>query len=143
MITRRMLLEACACGGMLVQDGRTAIVAGVSGQDGMMLPCSFNDIIYIQITFFGSGRPYQTGFVCIHHMTDVYKRQVQSPRKVTLRFPIPPSKKKYQTKNGQNFLFCPPCSLSNILRERHSDHTDRSLRVYPTTVGFPVVPEDA
>ena len=36
---------------------------------GMMLPCSFNDIIYIQITFFGSGRPYQTGFVCIHHMT--------------------------------------------------------------------------
>ncbi|CDB36784.1 choline dehydrogenase [Phocaeicola dorei CAG:222] len=36
---------------------------------GMMLPCSFNDIIYIQITFFGSGRPYQAGFVCIHHMT--------------------------------------------------------------------------
>ena len=28
-------------------------------------------------------------------------------------------------------------------RDRHSDHTDRSLRVYPTTVGFPVVPEDA
>ena len=28
---------------------------------------------------------------------------VQSPMKVTLRFPIPPSKKKYQTKNGQNF----------------------------------------
>ena len=40
---------------------------------------------------------------------------VQSLRKVTLRFPIPSSKKKYQTKNGQNFLFCPLCSLSNIL----------------------------
>ncbi|OUO67394.1 hypothetical protein B5F55_07830 [Anaerotruncus colihominis] len=53
MITRRMLLEACACGGMPVQDGRTAIVAGVSGQARLpVCTCPACHKLYAQI---GSG----------------------------------------------------------------------------------------
>ncbi len=55
----------------------TAGKIGILGQEtitrvygiGMMLSGSFNDSIYIQITFLGSGRTYQAGFICIHHMT--------------------------------------------------------------------------
>ena len=73
MITRRMLLEACACGGMPVQDGRTAIVAGVSGQARLpVCTCPACHKLYAQI---GSGflpldnplkisyRPALTGYI--------------------------------------------------------------------------------
>ncbi|WP_283118063.1 hypothetical protein [Anaerotruncus colihominis] len=50
MITRRMLLEACACGGMPVQDGRTAIVAGVSGQTRLpVCPCPVCHRLYARL----------------------------------------------------------------------------------------------
>ena len=71
------------CTGGQNQHSRTKTITGMNGI-GMMLPCSFNDIIYIQITFFGSGRPYQTGFVCIHHMT---RRTVGFRKTATVRIP--------------------------------------------------------
>jgi len=55
--------------------------------------------------------------------------------------PRPPVKRPYPYATCTTLLLSPPAIVRALAT--HSAHDSRSLLVYPTTVGFPVVPEDA